>query len=339
MMIIKFETEQELTVELKGEKLPQKHPNLLIEVESGEIVKNDKPKIVKIEFIPRKTKIKCEYCNRKYKTKNNYNKHLKDHKVDGKLPKIVPIKSLKHKKSSENNFSCDLCGKQWQTKQQIVSHIKTGHMFFSECPICNKKLRYGGYNLHLISHMTEKNFKCKVCDKKFKAPNDVKTHLKTHNKQFECRTCGNKFAKKKSLINHEQIHQKKDSTVLECKFCGMRFKYLNHLNRHQKNHKEKSTKSLKCLRCNFSTDNKRNFLKHQKNHELKDKKAAQIKNPINCEKCPAVLRNKQALRCHMINCHPIAPYECDLCGRVINARTNFIKHINYHLNMKKLQVD
>ena len=100
---------------------------------------------------------------------------------------------------------------------------------------------------------------------------------------------------------------------------------------------KESQKSLKCSKCNYSADDKINFNIHQKSHELKDKKAADIKNPLKCENCRAVLRNKQSLRCHMINCHPIAPYECDLCGRIINARTNFIKHIKYHIKMRKLQ--
>ncbi|KAL7012187.1 hypothetical protein ACKWTF_014673 [Chironomus riparius] len=237
-------------------------------------------------------------------------------------------------------YSCDLCGRQFFKKHKIQFHMTIRHLIhYTECKICNKKLRSYTFKGHILSHATERNFQCKICDKKFRTNDSLKNHISSHNKPHECSTCGKKFALKARRNKHEQGHQQRDFKVLECELCGMKFLTKQRLKCHQRNHEEKSTKSLKCLRCNFSTDNKIYFKRHQKSHELKDKKAAQIKNPINCEKCPAVLRNKQALRCHMINCHPIAPYECDLCGRVINARTNFIKHINYHLYMKKLQVD
>jgi hypothetical protein len=96
-------------------------------------------------------------------------------------------------------------------------------------------------------------------------------------------------------------------------------------------HDKTAPKKYKCDRCDHASHTLNLFKVHKRSHLLKDKKYAEIENPVKCSKCPAHLKNEHALKYHMMNVHPKDVCHCDLCGRIIRAKSNMMKHIRIHL--------
>ncbi|XP_036392963.1 transcription factor E4F1 [Megalops cyprinoides] len=80
----------------------------------------------------------------------------------------------------------------------------------------------------------EGRYICHICEKTFKTPNILRTHLSTHSerKNFHCKLCGNSFRTKGSLIRHNRRHT--DERPYRCNLCGLSFRESGALTRHLK---------------------------------------------------------------------------------------------------------
>ena len=119
----------------------------------------------------------------------------------------------------------------------------------------------------------------------------------------------------------------------ECEVCCKKFNLHRHLKLHRKIHDENRSKPFKCQRCGFATDTNQRFKKHVRFHETKDKKFSAMKNPLKCEKCPTLCRNKGALGKHLITVHPKIFFQCDLCGSYKDDKSTLRGHIKFHLKL------
>ncbi|XP_041943738.1 transcription factor E4F1 isoform X1 [Alosa sapidissima] len=80
----------------------------------------------------------------------------------------------------------------------------------------------------------EGRFVCQLCEKTFKTPNILRTHMSTHSekKDFHCDLCGTSFRTKGSLIRHNRRHT--DERPYRCNLCGLSFRESGALTRHMK---------------------------------------------------------------------------------------------------------
>ena len=118
-------------------------------------------------------------------------------------------------------FICDICDKQFSTKQILQRH-------------------------RVSLHEKEKDFKCDQCDAWFSSSNnhELIMHVNSvHNgfKKFICQWCNKEFSRKDALKRHEVTHNSKNNIPLpaqqhRCFDCGASFKYQTSLLLHLKNH-------------------------------------------------------------------------------------------------------
>ncbi|KAL2101108.1 hypothetical protein ACEWY4_002869 [Coilia grayii] len=90
-------------------------------------------------------------------------------------------------------------------------------------------------NSKLVLRVNEEGrFICQLCEKTFKTPNILRTHMSTHSekKDFRCELCDTAFRTKGSLIRHNRRHT--DERPYRCNLCGLSFRESGALTRHLK---------------------------------------------------------------------------------------------------------
>ena len=97
------------------------------------------------------------------------------------LPYMTPqaVNHLPATPTRERGFTCDFCGKVYCRKYVLKIHMRT--------------------------HTGFKPLHCKVCDKSFSDPSNMKKHVKLHeteNTVHKCKYCGRNFVRYRGLLNH-----------------------------------------------------------------------------------------------------------------------------------------
>ncbi|XP_069107466.1 zinc finger protein 62 homolog [Argopecten irradians] len=169
----------------------------------------------------------CTLCCLRFDTMNRLEKHETTH-VDSK------------------SYTCGICGHDFKDKDDLCTHLN-GHSIASpfQCQICITNYRTEiSFSSHMDSHLsdgsildttstppsnktltpskagkkgkqtskeqTDKQFKCKFCDKVFPSAGQRWTHSAMHAKArpYSCSICGKRYINKGSLSSHEESHNK-----------------------------------------------------------------------------------------------------------------------------------
>ena len=139
-----------------------------------------------------------------------------------------------------------------------------------KCQICDKRyLSKGSLNQHMNSHNESNAFKCDVCLKVFSYKSKLKIHYRTHTgeKPFACKICNKKFTQKGQLVQHQATHSEVRS--FKCSICpeGRFFKTKHQLTIHMVYHYKPK---FACSQCDYKAYTTSDLKKHKKLHE-KDK--------------------------------------------------------------------
>ncbi|XP_053567646.1 oocyte zinc finger protein XlCOF7.1-like [Bombina bombina] len=148
---------------------------------------------------------------------------------------------IHHKR--EKAFICSICGKRFNWKSNLTSHLKihTGEKAFS-CSRCGKYfIRKSHLSSHQKIHTGEKPFSCSECGKCFTQQSSLIEHKRIHTgeKPFSCSECEKCFTLKGQLIRHLKIHTGEKAFL--CSACGKCFAQKFSLIRHQKVHIKEKT--------------------------------------------------------------------------------------------------
>ena len=240
--------------------------------------------------------------------------------------KIKIYKTKMHSAASVDNFECDFDGKIFTTRNKLHRHMYY-HQLKVKCKLCQVEVLPIAIKRHMISsHQNEKKFQCKICKKYYKTKYALKIHIQNHDKKFKCQICFKLLPDPGHLNTHIKNYHENPGNF-ECEICSKKFNRKSHLKIHQNTHDKNCPKPYKCIRCSFSTDRKWILEKHEKMHVNLDKKIAAMKNPIKCQTCSTLCKDKCALYYHMKYVHPEHQYQCDLCGKYIKSKINLTKHI------------
>lgn len=173
-----------------------------------------------IQRVHNKIEFTCEKCNRKFSSENSLNQHLKQNNCTGEFKclfceKILPTKirldahmiSHSHSKDDKKMYSCDICHKEFITLANVNIHKRKVHEDIknSLCTICGLSL-YDKSQLkqHMMSHSSERPFKCNQCEATFRHFNDVAVHNRLHTgeRPFQCKFCDQKFIANTNMTKH-----------------------------------------------------------------------------------------------------------------------------------------
>lgn len=148
----------------------------------------------------------CSVCERTFHRKDHLNNHVKVHSPSKKIHvcekpdcKKEYTSSLSYKKhlalheAEEGNLECQICLRKFESKNEIMYHLK---------------IHAGSRS---VKSPNEKKFTCDHCDRKFFTRKDVRRHLVVHTgmRDFLCQFCPQRFGRKDHLVRHiKKSHSK-----------------------------------------------------------------------------------------------------------------------------------
>ena len=194
----------------------------------------------------------------------------------------------------ETEHKCDLCGKYFMWKSQLIIHNSTSHR--GEKPYSCKSCDHSFFTINeLINHTRIHVFYCDICHKSFRLKDELVNHKNNHMwKPFSCDICERRFMKEAFLNLHKITKHKMKEKLFKCDICKRRFEMNRDLLLHKKGH---------CDVCGKLFKTSKDLDYHKSIKECFFKK---------CQICKRSFRNEDFLNSHKIRDHNIN--NCDLQG-------------------------
>ena len=271
-------------------------------------------------------KLQCKVCNRKFSPQSLEN-HMKRHQNE----------------KTERKFECKICSQKFIENFRLIKHSSIHSKRF-QCDLCGHFSASRKQNLiiHLTSHFLQDQYKCKFCRKLFDARESFRFHLRQAHGDpknrnglteidFSCGTCGKKF----NDVNLRKQHEKSHGEKIQCPFCNEKCKP-RFMPRHLKLHElKKLGKTFICDICGYENMDRCDFKFHLELH-LNPEKGE-------CNICRKKFSNTKALSIQMaLREHKLAheaPKTCPVCFKLIKPKS-FAHHMKLHeskKNKKKLE--
>lgn len=215
----------------------------------------------------------------------------------------------------DGQFKCSECGKGFINESQLTSHKlmhKYGDSTNLSCKECGRVfLNLQRLRTHIVRmHVTEKKEMCTICGKRFKRVEALSIHMRIHTgeRPFKCDICGKGFTQRAHKRTHENLHKAEKQFM--CPICGTQFSQESNMTTHMKKH----TKGTDLPRRNFSV------------------------SEIMCHVCDERFPNRLFFKDHMKAAHPEkqptkgadgGEYKCKFCQKSF-------KHNHLRMNHERL---
>ncbi|XP_076380728.1 uncharacterized protein LOC117224805 isoform X6 [Megalopta genalis] len=262
-------------------------------------VKKEKPEL---EFL-------CKTCNKVFRHKSNYQKHLMRHTV--------------------GDLTCKHCPKKFRLFRDLTRHEKTHFYPSYMCKECDYETTVlAALSIHMLRHTDKADlpFQCNDCDKRFRKAIDLQEHYNIHSgdKPFVCQLCGSAFYLRRQLSAHcRRMHPEMKAnkvTSTACDICGRVLATKRSLFRHKESHNP--TKLYLCDYCGKSLSSAEHLKKHRRIHTGE--------KPYVCDICGKGFTDSENLRMHRRVHTGEKPYKCDQCPKAFSQRSTLTIHRRGH---------
>ncbi|KAJ8665015.1 hypothetical protein QAD02_006677 [Eretmocerus hayati] len=292
---------------------------------------------IRTTAMPR-TEEKYEMCDSSFTQRSSLNAHKKFHsnakiftcKVYSKSFKSQLGLKMHTRKMHEisDPFSCDICGRNFGRKHNLLSHLKAHESTKTEktctCKICGKTFRSkSNLSRHALIHTNEKPFSCENCEKRFKSTGDLKNHITVvhvNTESLTCDICNQVFNRKATMIDHYKMTHLIGSYVL-CEVCGKVCASKATLERHFTTHTTEKPYSCDICNKNFNT---KMFVKGH----IQAVHVSRTRFP--CEICGKSLRTESSLKAHMDLHMGKKQFSCQICGDSFAYKSGLQRHSKKH---------
>ena len=193
------------------------------------------------------------------------------------------------------------CNEIFSNLTDLKEHKKSRHKDLFKCSwpnsSCSKSFpAEKDLEEHLLSHSSDRPYKCQTCGKTFASKKIFKEHKKLHSnsKAYVCDICNKSFARKDNLEVHQSVHTKERPFL--CLKCGKTFSRQSHLSDHDKRSHQEIRRYI-CLLCTKSFFTSQQLTRHSRTHS-KEK-------PYHCSKCDKTFSRDHHLKIHTERLHVI----------------------------------
>ncbi|XP_032438734.1 zinc finger protein 329-like [Xiphophorus hellerii] len=187
------------------------------------------------------------------------------------------------------------------------------------CKVCGAWYRQlGSLISHVWNHAGDPQGVCGACGEKFESADELKEHLRNHQKVHSCQHCGKTFVSVLSLNLHEAKHT--GESRFKCGVCSKTFTNMASLNYHQWLHVE--DKPHKCDVCLKTFGLESHLVSHKKLHTVKEKHV--------CDVCNRSFRLRRAMTQHRLTHSDDKQYACDVCGKRFKLEGSLKVHAKTH---------
>jgi Zinc finger, C2H2 type/Zinc-finger of C2H2 type len=185
--------------------------------------------------------------------------------------------------------------------------------------------------LHLKLHeevhipVDERKFACDKCDKKFVNNYNLNAHKKMHTVQdlaptIPCTLCDKKYKTEAQLKAHTDFCHNTSRQSWICYICSKVLKTKSNLDFHIKAHVQPDD-PIECDLCGHIIKNKRRFAIHMAKHRSAEN------GPYECEQgCGKIFRHRSAMQAHILFVHTKNRFVCEHCGKEFKHKKALKEH-------------
>ncbi|CAO1432975.1 unnamed protein product [Diamesa tonsa] len=219
---------------------------------------------------------------------------------------IIRLADLPLKASNDDKFTCDGCGKEFDSKANLRSHMRRKH----------------------IIPLGPSNFTCEVCGKGWKQNCELNKHMRTHSDiKYSCHRCPAKLASLGSLKLHQETHSHVKSCI--CDICGSAYKSSRILKKHMHKHDSSYQKKFSCEYCHLKFHSTGRLKKHTLTH-------LGVK-PHECDYCDRAYLSSGDLVKHLRTHLGENIYKCEYCTESFRLQVDLREHYQVHYQKKDEQ--
>ncbi|XP_034553354.1 uncharacterized protein zgc:66448 isoform X2 [Notolabrus celidotus] len=210
------------------------------------------------------TPLTCKECGLTFQHRSSLIKHRNEHK-EKEEQLLVPKKEVQTMEAG--SFECAECERIFSTVGKLRDHNCVNAVEKPyHCPLCRQEFQFKvSVTKHMMTHSQESNFTCQECSQTFPNATALRFHQRCHTalKPYECPECGMVFKHYSVMEDHRRKHTDNTRSHL-CNICGKTFKYSSLLHQHQYLHT--GQKPFRCPECGKTFAFAQNMKAHCRQH-------------------------------------------------------------------------
>lgn len=219
-----------------------------------------------------------------------------------------------------------------KSEQMVTERKNKDHKKKHKCPTCEKLFPSRAHlKEHEISHSSEQQYQCTVCDQGFKRKNALSKHMRIFHPDgpdsIVC-SCGKVFASRELMEKHKE--NSGQHRLLVCGECGVLYKTQASLDSHLMLHRENQAISesaawpYTCHTCQERFSSRASLSNHTKDFHST--------SVFQCPECNKSCKTQKLLHLHRLRRHTVGNREflCPLCSKAFHVLKDLRRHMQTH---------